>query len=347
MDPIHVNYGEKFSFYFGSSYSMPLSIPELQTPPHEITSVTLTYKNNSDTESNFIFKVQKKHDEYFLDVELVNNEDKNSLCNLDIFYVIFGNAKQPIHSYKILHVTENTPLESLMPVTLASDSTIVDWIYEHGSPLILHLIMCEPACVAVSSFEKTVVESPTESEIEFDCAKNCNLLKDISFFYGTDSMSDLIISTNDKKFNAHKCILAARSTVFKNLLKDPLKNNESGRDCLALDAESNVVEEMLRYIYTGEVGKLDEIVTELYEIGIKYNLQDLQETCVSYMSKNISIHNAMSVLIFARRYDVEILLESLVHFFAMHADEILADAATTETLKPFFDIELSLNNFNM
>lgn len=352
MDPVYVSFAEEPKIRFASSYTLALDPLTLLKPPHKIETVALSYKNTADAECDFIFKVEKINDCFTLNIEFLENRDASSLCKKVLIYGIYSKAYNLITTLPIVQITENIPPQLSERITLAYVSTFEDYIYKYESPLLLRIIICDPVFVIESLAGKVIDENrsdcPTETESKLVCTNNCNFVKDISYFYNTDSMSDVIISTKDKKLNAHKCVLAARSSVFKELLKKSQEKNDNGQDVIAIAADDSiVVEEMLRFIYTGQVEKLDEIVVDLYEIGNKYNLQDLQETCVFHMNKNICIQNAMSLLLLARRYDIDILQKTLIEFFVKHTDEILKDDATSESLKPFFNIELSSSNFDL
>ena len=61
----------------------------------------------------------------------------------------------------------------------------------------------------------------------------------------------------------------------------------------------------LRYLYSGQVDQLDEMVSGLLAVADKYDVQPLREICIHHMVKNISVNNAVNMLVLADRYNVE------------------------------------------
>ncbi|KAM8716552.1 hypothetical protein ACLKA7_003431 [Drosophila subpalustris] len=76
-------------------------------------------------------------------------------------------------------------------------------------------------------------------------------------------LTDVTIVTGDgHKIPAHKIILSARSKVFAAMFKHPMKENTE--KCVAIsDFTFRVVEELIRYMYTGEAPKLNEMSEDL------------------------------------------------------------------------------------
>ncbi|XP_065356400.1 speckle-type POZ protein-like [Calliphora vicina] len=104
---------------------------------------------------------------------------------------------------------------------------------------------------------------------------NCNLIEELGNMLENKIFSDVTLKSKDNhEFRAHKCILAARSDVFA-ILFETCKNNKSYK----LDADKAVCEEMLQFIYTGNVSHLDELLKPLLEVANKYNLKKLKSLC--------------------------------------------------------------------
>ena len=80
------------------------------------------------------------------------------------------------------------------------------------------------------------------------------------------------------KFKVHKLVLAAHSDVFRAMFshKDTIENTQSRLKIT--DFESNVVSQMLKYLYTGRLP--EELTTqnlaELLKIADKYQLELLK-----------------------------------------------------------------------
>lgn len=97
--------------------------------------------------------------------------------------------------------------------------------------------------------------------------------------------SDVILQVKDKKFNCHRCILSARSPVFNAMFEHDMKEKISGVVIIE-DAEPAVFQEFLLYLYTGSGKYLSsKNVTNLYDLGDKYNVKQLMDLCMWHINK--------------------------------------------------------------
>jgi speckle-type POZ protein len=70
----------------------------------------------------------------------------------------------------------------------------------------------------------------------------------------------------------------------------------------------------LRFLYTGEVDKLDEMYLELFTAADKYDVRPLREICIQHMATNISVDNAVEVLALAERHSIGTVKSSALKF---------------------------------
>ena len=89
------------------------------------------------------------------------------------------------------------------------------------------------------------------------------------------------------------------------------------------DAEPNVIEEMLRFIYTGKVKDMNLIACELLRISDKYCLEGLKSICEGTLCGNLSVENVLKILSFADLYNVKTLRTKAVKFSVAHAKELI------------------------
>lgn len=81
------------------------------------------------------------------------------------------------------------------------------------------------------------------------------LSEHIGALYLNDEYSDVTLIVEKQPFSAHKVILAARSDYFRALLFGGMK--ESSEDEIELkDTPLAAFKQLLRYIYTGQVGSI-------------------------------------------------------------------------------------------
>ena len=80
--------------------------------------------------------------------------------------------------------------------------------------------------------------------------------------YKCGQSSDVMLMVGGSELRAHKLILATRSPVFAAMFRHEYKEKvDSAVD--VKDVELDVFQEMLKYIYTGEVSSLDKHASEL------------------------------------------------------------------------------------
>ncbi|OXU20217.1 hypothetical protein TSAR_013059 [Trichomalopsis sarcophagae] len=180
------------------------------------------------------------------------------------------------------------------------------------------------------------VDSETISISEFDCQEL--LIDDLEAMLTSPRFSDVKLLVTGKEFQAHKVILAARSPVFLAMLESNMKE---GQDSVIEvgDIEPDVMAELLRFIYTGKVENMDELVADLLAAADMYQLDHLRIMCEAIIAKKLSIDNVAEILkIVDRHVTCKNLRESVFKFLACNGkdvaglkkfDEILRSLSTT------------------
>ena len=130
----------------------------------------------------------------------------------------------------------------------------------------------------------------------------------------------------EKTFHAHKVILSARSRVFSALFQHDMQENINSRVDIE-DAEPNVVEEMLRFIYTGKVKDLNLIACELFKISDQYLLDGLKLICEDTLCKSLSVENVLEMISLADLHNAKTLKTKAEEFRVTHAKEIVQTAS--------------------
>ncbi|XP_058790485.1 speckle-type POZ protein-like isoform X2 [Phymastichus coffea] len=109
--------------------------------------------------------------------------------------------------------------------------------------------------------------------IQFKKSKN-KLVDDLKDIWKTKKYTDAVLVVKGEEIPVHKTILTARSPTFAQIFKD---NNSS--KVYIDDFEPEVMEELLRYMYTGRIKKLIKYLKDYSAAANKYNLKDLREIC--------------------------------------------------------------------
>ncbi|XP_065209119.1 speckle-type POZ protein-like [Planococcus citri] len=160
-----------------------------------------------------------------------------------------------------------------------------------------------------NAFENGAAASSLESSISRD-------LENIRI---NANLSDVTLSVNGKDYPSHRIILAARSSVFSALFASDLPENEKNHVVIA-DVEQEPFEEMLRYIYTGEMANLNEWAPELLPLADKYDLGELKKACEEILLDKLSIKSAAKLLKLADMHNAEKLKKHALQFIKDQAD---------------------------
>lgn len=137
-----------------------------------------------------------------------------------------------------------------------------------------------------------------------------------------DKFSDVTLIVEDKEIKAHKILLAARSPVFGAMFSNTMKENLESRVVIE-DLSYDEVQELLRYIYTGKVPKLQEQTQRLLMMSDKYDLTELKTLCEQALGANLTYHTAGEMLILADTYDAAQLRTHALQFILNNANEIM------------------------
>jgi len=148
-----------------------------------------------------------------------------------------------------------------------------------------------------------------------------------------EHFSDVKIVCSDGTLDCHSSILATRSPVFKAMFSHPTKESES-RTIEMTDIDKSTCYKLLTFMYTGTLrtGITEDEATsdEGLDVDInllvaadKYNVQDLKELCEMYLNVDITLENAIPMLIIADRHSSNKLKENVKNFIVANSTELM------------------------
>jgi len=146
------------------------------------------------------------------------------------------------------------------------------------------------------------------------------------------TLTDVTFNVKHKEFKAHKVVLAASSPVFEAMFKEGTKEHQDNYVNIE-DMDSDVFEMFLRFLYSGEVEKLDDMVSDLLAAADKYDVQPLREICIKQMAKNISADNAVDMLALAHRHSID----SIISVASEYLRKNFVDVTRTDSWTSLFD----------
>ena len=118
------------------------------------------------------------------------------------------------------------------------------------------------------------------------------------------------VVVNDKEFAAHRAVLAAASPFFLSLLMSDTR--ESKEHLIRIDlqeATASVMEDVLQYVYTGNVSVTEENAHNLMATADFLLLPGLKTVVGRYLAENLATENCISYYYFADKYQCEELKE--------------------------------------
>ena len=182
--------------------------------------------------------------------------------------------------------------------------------------------------VVAEPFENSFVQSmttlaETRRLAEFDDFEK--LLKDSQF-------SDIKVVVDTQTFYAHKNILAARSRYFADKFASDINEVKESELCI-LHISANVMQEILRFIYTGKI-KMEQIpLTNLLNVADMFQLDGLMRICEEEIISNMCLENiAKIVIVIDQVSNVERLKDSVIEFLTKNSKELSGNESFRNTL---------------
>lgn len=168
-------------------------------------------------------------------------------------------------------------------------------------------LYCEVSVVADS------VNFPGQNNATQFKVPDCKLSDDLSQLFESQKFSDVILSVGKLEFYAHKAILAARSPVFAAMFEHEMEEKKQNRVEIT-DMDHEVLNEMLKFIYSGKAPNLEKMADELLAAADKYDLERLKVMCEEALCSNLSVETAADVLILADMHSAQQLKAHAIDF---------------------------------
>uniref|UniRef100_A0ACD5ZQN1 Uncharacterized protein n=1 Tax=Avena sativa TaxID=4498 RepID=A0ACD5ZQN1_AVESA len=160
---------------------------------------------------------------------------------------------------------------------------------------------------------------------------------------------DVTFEVSGETFNAHRCVLGARSKVFMAQLFGPMVEGTMSSVIHIEDMEARVFAALLRFIYTDsfpemhkdnnikEEGQKDEEgqeehvmwLQELLVAADRYDLQRLKFLCENKLSDNIGVSSVASTLALAEQHHCQRLKEECFKFIQVQSPKCLDKVMAT------------------
>lgn len=195
-------------------------------------------------------------------------------------------------------------------------------------------------CQQKNNLQNTFLYIPVSITMQPTFSLNSELIESIKLEHNSMKISSLeredfvLISANGTKYPVHKIIVAAHSTILREMMKE-------STSALHLDEVDNEVELLIQYVYTGIVKDIsNRDIIKLFEIAHKYELTPLFNVTKYLIGKKIDVNNAVDVALLAKKYNLEELQAKVFDFIKKYPDVL-----NTEGWKKLNDVELAKSLF--
>ena len=148
-------------------------------------------------------------------------------------------------------------------------------------------------------------------------------MKHLSDDFGLE-FSDVVIHCNGTIFPCHQIILATRSSVFRAMLQADMKEKQTRKIDIE-DSKPEIVGEMLRFIYTGDIPneKLDALASDLLGTSDKYELNYLKKICEDKLCSTLKVDNSIECLVLGDLHNASKLKKMALELVAKNMSKIV------------------------
>lgn len=172
-----------------------------------------------------------------------------------------------------------------------------------------------------------------QAELSVRNAKtNVNKIKMIDYLrdlFENKNHSDAVLIVEKKEFKIHKCILASRSQYFASLFQhDMIEKDKNSVEIK--DISQEVMYEILRFAYTGDIENLKSIAKDLLAAANKFLFEDLKTICEAELYNSLTVENAVELLTFAEMHNSSKLKDQALDFLVQNINEVKLTASMKE-----------------
>lgn len=216
-----------------------------------------------------------------------------------------------------------------------------DVLFTQGNNLVLNdrlTVLCEVNIVGQTSNQVTQL---SQSPILLPESQFSKVMGEL---YETSRNADFVIQCEDKEFKVHKAILAGRSEVFDkkidDVINDPLK-----KYLVIEDMKPDILDEVLRFIYTDKSPGVDVKAKDLLPASKAYKLPLLLVHCEEALFRSMHIENVAELFCLADKHGADQLRQCAHNYLNNHAADVLKTKNWTELCKA--NPNLAIEAFNM
>ncbi|XP_035699662.1 kelch-like protein 9 [Branchiostoma floridae] len=142
-------------------------------------------------------------------------------------------------------------------------------------------------------------------------------------FWKEDFFRDACVIVEDKSFLAHRLVLAAYSTYFRDIFMMDHEPNDDGMFEISLSGvQAKVADNVIQSMYTSKLNLSSTNVFDVLELadGLKYTVA--VQACTKYLKENLNKENCLRTMSLAISYHLDDLKEDSGKFAAARFEEV-------------------------
>ena len=241
-----------------------------------------------------------KTDRYCVNVQLrlVSMTNSDSLETCSLFSIVDGKGERRYNAQLLMTVFDSTK-----NLSIDFDFLPMEDLANPAKKLIFKQRLSFTCEINVKSGERMLKGSFVTKQLSEDLGA---VLNDGTF-------SDVVLSAGGRHFPCHRIVLAARSPVFRTMFQ--VKMLEKEADIIELaDIEPEVLEEMLKFVYTDQVSNPVRSGIKLLEAADRFGLVLLFHLCEAQIE--LTAENSTSILAITDQHNADHLKERTLDFIS-------------------------------
>ena len=148
--------------------------------------------------------------------------------------------------------------------------------------------------------------------------------------------TDITLLCEEEKFFCHSVLLKARSPVFFHMLEEDIKVIEIE------NTSPSIMDDIIKFIYTGQVIITKEKMVDLVVAGQKFELSGLLGKCLENFKNQTDFDNATEVLIMAEKHGLEDFKKAAMNKITFNRTLLLGDRGFRDQMLQHPEILLQL-----
>ncbi|CAB3403866.1 unnamed protein product [Caenorhabditis bovis] len=201
-----------------------------------------------------------------------------------------------------------------------------------GEDSVIHLLL-----TITVSFDTVTKTSSRGTPLSLPSPKPNMLVQDLESVFKSEKCYDFTINVGTEKLKAHKVILCARSKVFAAML-EPHTEEFQKSEVTIIDVDSEVMKDLLYYMYTGNVKQPINKPVELLAAADRFELPGLKETTEKHLRDNVSKETVCRFIMCADLYNASDLRKHCLKFLARNGWEIAQSDGFSQLLNQRLDL---------